>query len=161
MTIAPPIRLALLADAPDIAQLSRLYIEQGLGWSWNVPRVEAAIRAESINVVVMRERRDLMGFGIMQYSDQHAHLALLAVRPRCREQGLATRLLAWLEKCADTAGIARIAVEARSDNPGAIAFYAKRGYIQLSRLPGYYRGKVDAIKFEKNLWVTSANSSQR
>ena len=159
MTIAPTIRLALLADAPAIARMSRLYIEQGLGWSWNVPRIEAAIRCDSINVVVMRERGDLIGFGIMQYGDQTAHLALLGVSPPCRHRGLATRLLAWLEKCADTAGIGRIAVEARCDNPAAIAFYEKCHYRRLSRVPGYYRGLVDAIRFEKNLWVTSENGS--
>jgi ribosomal-protein-alanine N-acetyltransferase len=160
MTIAPTIRLALLADAPAIARMSRLYIEQGLGWSWNVPRIEAAIRCDSINVVVMRERGDLIGFGIMQYGDQTAHLALLGVCPQWRKRGLATRLLAWLEKCADTAGIARIAVEARCDNPVAIAFYEKQNYTRLGRVPGYYRGRIDAIRFEKNMWVTSENGSE-
>src|SRR5580698_4489401 len=109
MAPAPSIRLAVMADAPAIARMSRLYIEHGLGWSWNVPRIEAAIRCESINVAVMRERGALIGFGIMQYGDQTAHLALLGVCPERRKGGLATQLLAWLEKCADTAGIERIA----------------------------------------------------
>jgi ribosomal protein S18 acetylase RimI-like enzyme len=159
MTRLPTIRLALTVDAPAIARMSRLYIEQGLGWSWNVPRIEAAIRCESINVAVIRERNDLAGFGIMQYGDQTAHLALLAVHPQSRKRGLGTGLLAWLEKCADTAGIGRIAVEARCDNPAAIAFYQKHGYAQLARMPGYYRGRLDAIRFEKSLWVTSENNS--
>jgi ribosomal protein S18 acetylase RimI-like enzyme len=159
MTRLPGIRLALTLDAPAIARMSRLYIEQGLGWSWNVPRIEAAIRCESINVAVIRERNELTGFGIMQYGDQTAHLALLAVHPQWRKRGLGSRLLAWLEKCADTAGIGRIAVEARCDNPAAIAFYQKRGYAQLARVPGYYRGQLDAIRFEKSLWVTSENNS--
>jgi [ribosomal protein S18]-alanine N-acetyltransferase len=160
MTTVPAIRLALMADASAIATMSRLYIEQGLGWSWNVPRIEAAIRCDSINVAAIREYGDLIGFGIMQYGDQTAHLALLGVRPECRKRGLATRLLSWLEKCADTAGIARIAVEARSDNPAAIAFYEKQNYTRVGSVPGYYRGLVDAIKFEKNLWVTSDNGSE-
>jgi [ribosomal protein S18]-alanine N-acetyltransferase len=159
MTIAPGIRLALMSDASVIAQMSRLYIEQGLGWSWNVCRVEAAIRCDSINVAVVHERADVVGFGIMHYGDQTAHLTLLAVHPQHRKQGLATRLLAWLEKCADTAGIERIGVEARSDNPAAIAFYQKQGFVQRARVPGYYRGVIDAFRFEKNLWATSHHSS--
>lgn len=159
MTLTPSIRLALMADAPAIARMSRLYIEQGLGWSWNVPRIEAAIRCESINVAVIGACHGLSGFAIMQYGDQTAHLALLAVHPESRKQGLATRLLAWLEKCAETAGIGRIAVEARCDNPEAIAFYQKQGYLQLARVPGYYRGRLDAIRFEKSLWVTSDSNS--
>jgi ribosomal-protein-alanine N-acetyltransferase len=158
MTIATSIGLALMADAPAIARMSRLHVEQGLGWSWNVARVEAAIRCDSMNVAVLRERADLVGFGIMQYGDQSAHLALLAVQPQHRRQGVATQLLAWLEKCADTAGIARIGVEARSDNPGAIVFYQKQGYVQRCLVPGYYQGKIDAFRFEKNLWITQTAS---
>jgi len=158
MTIAPTICLARMADAPAIAQMSRRYIEQGLGWSWNVCRIEAAIRSEVINVAVIRGQTNVVGFGIMQYGDQTAHLALLAVHPEHRKQGHATRLLAWLEKCADTAGIGRIGVEARSDNPAAIAFYEKQGYVRLARVAGYYRGVIDAVRFEKNLWATMAGN---
>jgi ribosomal protein S18 acetylase RimI-like enzyme len=158
MTIAPAICLARMADAPAIAQMSRQYVEHGLGWSWNVYRIEAAMRSEVMNVAVIRAKTDVIGFGIMQYGDQTAHLALLAVHPEHRKQGHAARLLAWLEKCADTAGIGRIGVEARSDNPAAIAFYQKQGYVQLARVAGYYRGVIDAVRLEKNLWATIEGS---
>jgi ribosomal-protein-alanine N-acetyltransferase len=151
MIAVPTIRLASMNDAPAIAQMSRQYIEQGLGWSWNVYRIEAAIRSDSTNVAVIHERGEVIGFGIMQYGDQTAHLSLLAVHPNYRRQALAARLLAWLESCADTAGIARIGVEARSDNPVAIAFYQKQGYVQLARVAGYYRGVLDAVRLEKIL----------
>ena len=48
MTPVAPVRLARLADAPAIATMSRDYIEQGLGWSWTVGRVERAIRDPDI-----------------------------------------------------------------------------------------------------------------
>ena len=156
MTVVPSIRLATKSEAATIALMSRQYIEQGLGWSWNVCRVEAAIRSDSTNVAVIHERGEVVGFGIMQYGEQTAHLALLALHPDYRKQGLAARLMAWLEKCADTAGIERIVVEARSDNPTAIAFYQKQGYVQLAKVTGYYRGVIDAVRMEKNLWTTSA-----
>ena len=151
MIAVPAIRLASMSDAPAIAQMSREYIEKGLGWSWNVCRIEAAIRSDSTNVVVIGERGTVIGFGIMQYGEHTAHLALLAVHPAHRKQGLATRLLLWLEKCADTAGIERIGVEARSDNPVAIAFYLRQGYVQLAKIAGYYRGVLDAVRLEKGL----------
>jgi ribosomal protein S18 acetylase RimI-like enzyme len=68
-----------------------------------------------------------------------------------RKRGIATRLVSWLEKCADTAGIERIRVEARSDSPAAIAFYRRHGYAQTDRLANYYRGVLDAVRFEKTL----------
>jgi [ribosomal protein S18]-alanine N-acetyltransferase len=151
MIAVPTIRLATMSDAPAIAKMSREYIEKGLGWSWNVCRVEAAIRSDSTNVAVLYERGSLIGFGIMQYGERTAHLALLAVHPSYRRQGLAGRLLSWLEKCADTAGIERIGVEARCDNPVAIAFYCRQGYVQLAKIAGYYRGVLDAVRMEKCL----------
>jgi [ribosomal protein S18]-alanine N-acetyltransferase len=149
------IRLASLSDTATIAQMSREYIEQGLGWSWNEARVEAAVRSPSTNVAVMPppDGGALAGFAIMQYGDDKAHLALLAVRPDLRQRGLATALLAWLERSADTAGIGRVTVEARSDNPVAVAFYEACGYVQLVRVAGYYRGVLDAVRMEKNLWA--------
>jgi [ribosomal protein S18]-alanine N-acetyltransferase len=148
------IGLATLPEAATIALMSRQYIEQGLGWSWNVGRVEAAIASASTNVVVMRAADgEVIGFAIMQYGDDSAHLALLAVHPDHRQRGLAAALLGWLEKCADTAGIGRITVEARCDNPVAIVFYERRGYVQLSRVAGYYRGVLDAVRMEKDLWA--------
>jgi [ribosomal protein S18]-alanine N-acetyltransferase len=147
----PGIRLASGADAPAIADMSRQYIEYGLGWSWTAARIAAAIQDESTNVAVVHLSDGVVAFGIMHYGERSAHLALLAVHPMRRKQGIATRLVSWLEKCADTAGIERVSVEARSDNPAAIAFYQKRGYAQVDRLAKYYRGVLDAVRFEKTL----------
>ncbi|MGH8232513.1 MAG: GNAT family N-acetyltransferase [Steroidobacteraceae bacterium] len=146
------IRLAVSSDAPSIADMSRDFIEQGLGWSWTPARIAAAIADQSTNVVVLHQPSiAIVGFAIMQYGDRTAHLALLAVHPLERRRGIAARLLAWLEKCADTAGIEVIRVEARADNPGALAFYRKHRYLQTGRLINYYRGALDAVRFEKAL----------
>jgi ribosomal protein S18 acetylase RimI-like enzyme len=147
----PGIRLARAADALAIADMSREYIEYGLGWSWTTARIAAAIQDEATNVAVVHLSGDLIAFAIMHYGDRTAHLALLAVHPMQRKRGIATRLVSWLEKCADTAGIERIRVEARSDSPAAIAFYRRQGYAQTDRLANYYRGVLDALRFEKTL----------
>lgn len=146
------IRLALPDDAAGIARMSRDYIEQGLGWSWTHSRVLRSIHDKSTNVAVIPGKERLLGFGIMQYGDDTAHLALLSVRPLQRGRGLGALLVAWLEKCAVVAGIETIRVEARSDNPRAIAFYGEQGYRQLGTVTGYYRGAIDAVRLEKRLW---------
>jgi ribosomal-protein-alanine N-acetyltransferase len=158
MILIPSVRLATLADAPGIAELSRETIEQGLGWSWTGERVLKAIRERSTNVVVVHEGEHVLGFGIMQYGERKAHLALLGVEVIHRKRGLATLLLAWLEKCAEVAGIERIELEARLDNAIALAFYRKQGYQQTGTVTGYYRGVVDAVRFEKRL-VPQAGAS--
>jgi ribosomal protein S18 acetylase RimI-like enzyme len=153
MMFLPCIRLATAADVMAIADMSKEYIEHGLGWSWTPTRIAAAINDESTNVAVVHLPAGMVGFGIMHYGERMAHLALLAVHPMQRKRGLATRLVSWLEKCADTAGIERIRVEARADNPAALVFYQKRGYTQTDRLAKYYRGVLDAVRFEKTLRI--------
>jgi [ribosomal protein S18]-alanine N-acetyltransferase len=149
----PPVRLAALSDAAMIAEMSRDYIEYGLGWSWTPARVLAAIRERATNTAVVAQGEDLAAFGIMHYGDDTAHLALLAVRPNLQQRGLGALLLNWLEKPALVAGIECIRLEARADNPNALAFYRKQGFREASRMPGYYRGAVDAVRMEKRLGV--------
>ena len=134
-----------------IAEMSRDYIEHGLGWSWTPARVLAAVNDRSTNTAVLHEHAMLLGFGIMHYGDETAHLSLLAVRPNQQQRGLGAQLIAWLEKPALVAGIERIRLEARADNPNAIGFYRKQGFKESGRIAGYYRGSVDAVRLEKRL----------
>jgi ribosomal-protein-alanine N-acetyltransferase len=145
-----PVRLAMPQDAALIAEMSRDYVEHGLGWSWTPARVLAAVNNKATNVAVAG---DLVGFGIMHYGDDSAHLALLAVRPARQRRGLGTLLLEWLEKPARVAGIDCIRLEARADNPSAIAFYRHQGFREAGRIVGYYRGTEDAVRLEKRLDV--------
>lgn len=159
MIVIPNLRLARPTDAQLIAEMSREYIEYGLAWNWTPARVLLSIHDKATNVVVVHARRSMIGFGIMLYGEHTAHLALLAVHPDYRKQGVASRLLRWLEGCADTAGIGQIQVEARADNPIGLVFYRSQGYVPIGTLPGYYRGRIDAIRFEKKLWVPQGEAS--
>ena len=87
----------------------------------------------------------------MDYGDRSAHLALLAVQEKARRRGAGTAILAWLEKCALTAGIEVIRAEVRWNNRGARLFYAARGYREGERLEGYYQGVEDAVRLERRL----------
>lgn len=151
MIVVPTIRLATLQDARAIAEMSRDQIEAGLAWSWTPERVRRAIRDRATNVAVALENDALVGFGIMQYGDEKAHLSLLAVDPARRDHGVGRHLLDWLEKCARTAGLERIELEARADNVEALAFYGLRGYQRFDTVHGYYQGRIDAHRLVKVL----------
>jgi [ribosomal protein S18]-alanine N-acetyltransferase len=153
MIVTPQITLAGAEHARSIAEMSREYIEYGLGWSWTQARVIKAIHDDSTNVAIMQERGAVIGFGIMRYGEQRAHLVLLGVALGHRKRGLGALMLAWLEKCAVAAGLERVQLEARADNPDAIAFYIEQGYGQAGTVPGYYRGAIDAVRLEKPLWM--------
>src|SRR5436853_1554464 len=132
------IRLAKQRHAFEIAELSRKAVENGLPWSWTRSRVMEAIRDANINVVVALISRAVIGFGVMEYEDDAAHLLLFAVDGPDRRRGLGSQLLAWLEKVALAAGITRVRVEARADNVAALAFYRKHGYVQETEVLGMY-----------------------
>lgn len=151
MLAIPSVRLATPRDARVIAELSRDFIEYGLGWSYTPNRILRAIRSRTTNVAVVGEHTRLLAAGIMEYGETTAHLVLLGVQPAQRRRGLGRHVLLWLEECALTAGLERVGVEARADNPGAIDFYQRQGYEVRARVPGYYRGVVDAVRFEKRL----------
>jgi [ribosomal protein S18]-alanine N-acetyltransferase len=151
MLPVPAIRLATQADANVIAEMSRTYIEHGLGWSWREPRVLHAVRDGATNVAVMLQADAVVGFGIMQYRDVTAHLALFAMLPSHRNRGLGSELVSWLEKPALIAGIERVRVEARADNGKALSFYRRLGFQPVKTVAGYYSGMVDAVQLEKSL----------
>src|SRR5262245_46038478 len=104
--------------------MSRDYIEQGLGWSWREGRVRRAIANRDTNVAVVGEPAAMVAFGIMSYSEEHAHLLLLAVRASHQRRGVGSAVLLWLERVAALAGMERILVEARRANDAARCFYS-------------------------------------
>jgi ribosomal-protein-alanine N-acetyltransferase len=149
--VTGPVRLARLADASEIANISREDIEHGLPWSWTTERVARAIADADINVAVVGAPGAIAAFGIMSYREASAHLLLFSVRAANRRRGVGSRLLNWLETVAREVGIDRIHVECRRENAPARNFYAENGYHELAIARGYYRGVEDAVRLEKRL----------
>jgi ribosomal-protein-alanine N-acetyltransferase len=148
------VRLATAADAAPVAAMSRDLIERGLPWRWTAPRVRACLKDRSVNVAVAVDGATLLGFGIMQYADEEAHLLLLAVDPRHRRKGVGTVLLGWLEAVAREAGIRRVLLECRRDNEGARNFYGSLGFHERRIVRRMYSGVEDGIRLEK--WLAEA-----
>lgn len=93
----------------------------------------------------------LAGFAIMEFSDEDAHLSLLAVQPQFRRIGVARTLLSWLEASAMVAGIVRITLEVRAQNGSGRRFYAKLGYEEVEQVPRYYSGRETAYRLRKQI----------
>jgi [ribosomal protein S18]-alanine N-acetyltransferase len=150
------LRLATRDDAPGIARLSRDRIEHGLGWSWTAPRVLRSILDAQTNVVVAQDGADRIGFGIMKYHDDEAHLLLLAVPAQACRRGVGSAMVGWLERSALVAGVGQVYLEARVTNAPARAFYARLGYREVQTLPGYYAGREACVRLAKDLWLVPA-----
>lgn len=158
------IRLAEPRDAQAIALMSRDFIEAGLGWKYDAPRVLRAIRDRDTLAVVACEgskaaaaRGAVTGFAIMELGEERAHLVLLAVRPSHRRLGIGQRLFQWLLESARCAGMASIHLELRATNDAARRFYRAMGFYETVLVPGYYRSgegrKEGALKMLRVLRV--------
>ncbi len=87
------LRLARIAEAPALAEMSRELIEAGLAWRYTPRRLAALMAERDVLVVVMEQAGDevggetgsgagsgagsLQGFAEMQFRDERAHLVLL------------------------------------------------------------------------------------
>jgi [ribosomal protein S18]-alanine N-acetyltransferase len=147
------VRLARIADAAEIAVMSRDYIERGLPWTWNQDRVARAIVDLETNVAVVGEPGSLTAFGIMFHTAEDAHLLLFAVHSAHQRKGVGSAVLRWLEEVARNAGAKKIRVECLSKNQPARLFYSEHGYHELAITKQMYRGVADGIHLEKWLRV--------
>ena len=142
---------ARVADAALLAGMSHELVESGLRPAWDTARIAWHIRHPDSVVLAARAGTATVGFAIMRYADDTAHLNLLAVAAAHRRRGIGRRLVAWLEATALTAGTFTIALELRAGNDGARAFYAALGYRELARVPGYYQGRESAIRMVRDV----------
>jgi ribosomal protein S18 acetylase RimI-like enzyme len=143
--------LARLGDAPAIASMSRYFIESGLPWSWTPRRVAGLIRQRDCLAVVAKAQRDMIGFVLAQFGTDGVHIALLGVKEGHRRQGVAKRLIAWVEESAVVAGLFQVRLEVRQINRNARRFYASLGYTESGLVTNYYSGREDAIRLSRDL----------
>ena len=133
--------------------MSRRSIEVGLEPSWPPDRVLRHMAHKESVVLTAKSDGELLGFAIMQFGDETAHLNLFAVDTANRRRGIGRRLLEWLEESAITAGTFLVQLELRARNVEARKFYESKGYREIARVPGYYQRREDAIRMERDLRV--------
>ncbi len=152
MIADPTIVLASATDAEAIARISRDQIEAGLlRWSWTPQRVLRAVHNRDTNVLVARDGAAVVGFALMRYDADRAHLLLLGVAPHRRRQGVGTALLAWHDRALRIAGIRAVQVELRASNDAARSFYERLGFEAVNATPHYYQGIETALHMVKGL----------
>jgi len=141
-------------DAQALAIMSRDLIEAGLGWVYRTERFARLISHAETVALVARASDRAVGFAVMEFGEERAHLIVLAVDPRYQRAGIARRMIEWLLKSAVTAGVTSVHVELRADNEAAFALYRSLGFSETLRVPGYYRGRETAIRMIRMLRVT-------
>jgi ribosomal protein S18 acetylase RimI-like enzyme len=80
-----------------------------------------------------------------------ARMYSIGVARKFRRRGLAGLLVTAAERDAVRRGRKAMRLEVRADDRGTIALYESSGYRRVGRAPGYYGGRVDALRLEKAL----------
>ena len=84
------------------------------------------------------------------------HVHVLAVAEAERRRGLGSALLAAGLSEARAAGLARVHLQLRASNSGALALYRRFGFAALGRRPRYYGGAEDALLLSLELAADDA-----
>ena len=90
------------------------------------------------------------GFVLARVAGGEAEILTLAVAPEARRKGLGGGLLGAAIGQAERDGARAMFLEVGSDNPAALALYARLGFVHVGSRKGYYRGQ-DALVLRLSL----------
>lgn len=93
----------------------------------------------------------VLGYVVASAQDMHGHIISLAVRPKCRRQGIGSDLLSSLLERLRSIGVEKVMLEVREDNLAAAALYEKLGFGRSGSISQYYEDGCGAILFERLL----------
>ena len=88
----------------------------------------------------------MVGYAGLQVILDEGYITNVAVRPECRRNGIAGKLLQVFLDFAQAHQLAFLTLEVRASNYGAIALYGSRGFRSVGRRKNYYEHpREDAI----------------
>jgi [ribosomal protein S18]-alanine N-acetyltransferase len=149
---APPVllRKVLPEDFEALYRLDGICFEEGIAYS----RAELSrfLSVPSAEGVVAEDAGEIAGFAIGYLArGRIAHVVTLDVHPRRRRRGLGSALLDDLLGRFSKAGAREARLEVSVENPGAIAFYVKLGYLRGRVIRDYYGAGRHAYEMSKPL----------
>ena len=120
---------------------------------WNAAAFEALLDQTGVFPI---EEPD--GFILIRAVADEAEILTLAVHPSVRRKGLGARLVREGAAAAAAGGATRLFLEVADDNAAALALYARVGFAEAGRRPGYYARsggrRQDALILALNLPAT-------
>ena len=131
----------------EVAELERICFSTP--WSRTM-LAEELDNALSAFLVALDESGKVVGYAGLQVVLDEGYITNVAVRPECRRQGIAGKLLQVFLDFAQGNHLAFLTLEVRASNYDAIALYGSRGFRSVGRRKNYYEHpKEDAIIMTK------------
>ena len=127
----------------EVAELERICFS--VPWSRNM-LAEELDNLLSAFLVALDDNDKVVGYAGVQIILDEGYITNVAVRPECRRQGVAAKLLQVFLDFAKANKLAFLTLEVRASNYDAIALYGSRGFRSVGRRKNYYEHpKEDAI----------------
>lgn len=154
---AAGITLAAMCEA-DLAEMEQ--VEASVqAFPWSRRNFADALQAGYDSCVIRRDGR-LLGFCILMYAPDVAHVLVIAVAKDLHRQGLGSILIEWCAARTRAHAIAGLLLEVRISNLSAQAFYERHGFLRVGLRRGYYpagKGKrEDAVVMQKVITLDEA-----
>lgn len=131
----------------EVAELERICFSTP--WSRNM-LAEELDNALSAFLVALDDGGRVVGYAGLQVVLDEGYITNVAVRPECRRQGVAGKLLQVFLDFARGNRLAFLTLEVRASNYDAIALYGSRGFRSAGRRKNYYEHpREDAIIMTK------------
>ncbi|WP_299637920.1 GNAT family N-acetyltransferase [uncultured Ruegeria sp.] len=157
------IRPAMRADAPAIVRITNAIIRESLITfttdERSTTQITEDISARSTGFLVAEHDGQVVGFATYApfragpgYAQTREHSIQLS--PDARGKGVGRALMQALEEAARTDGLHVLVAGISSANPGAVAFHAALGFLQVGQMPevGFKWGqRLDLVLMQKIL----------
>lgn len=125
-----------------VAELERLCFSA----PWNEAMLEEELYNDTASFIVAEgEDGQVLGYAGLHVILDEGYIDNVAVRPTCRRQGIADRLLDVFCRFGQ-ANLAFLTLEVRPSNTAAVALYEKHGFQEAGRRKDYYEDpREDAL----------------
>jgi ribosomal-protein-alanine N-acetyltransferase len=144
------IRPAATADVDAVVELEQTCLGDD-AWSRGLVQQGIADALPTVSYLVAELDGTVVGHAVTSAAGEDAELQRIAVAPAHRRAGIASALLAEVERRAQEQGATRLLLEVREDNATAAAFYETRGFAEVGRRRGYYRDGAAAVVLGKKV----------
>ena len=140
----------------EVAELERICFSAP--WSRNM-LAEELNNALSAMLVALDDSGRVVGYAGVQVILDEGYITNVAVRPECRRQGIAGKLLDVFLNFAQGNQLAFLTLEVRASNEAAIILYGRHGFRGVGRRRNYYEHpREDAIIMTREFTYGTADS---
>lgn len=131
------------AEEKDMTRVKELQ-EEVFGYSFSDKKLKRHL--DDIFLVALVDK-EIAGFSIFEKEGVGVSIA---VSKQKREKGVGRRLMTWTEKKLSAAGVRKMRLHSRENNP-FLEFFRELGYTKKAVVPHYYKDGSNALFMEKEL----------